>query len=259
MSAETGVLESAPDQTEIRPRVRRSPAARIATALAMALCVAAVPVVIILGAVRFAFSWQPVYTYAIATYHPEDLTGVPAPQLELATRTIRSYFSNRQRDLDVTVIDAAGDRAPLFNDREISHMRDVKALVLRLYRIFDAAVLVLVLSALAMLALRLGGVRRFAASVLAGSALTAGLLLAVGGTAAVGGFDQLFLEFHLVSFSNNFWELDPTRDHLVQLFPQGYWLDVTVFVLVLALTAAVLCAAASITFLAMSRPVRKPG
>ncbi len=43
------------------------------------------------------------------------------------------------------------------------------------------------------------------------------------------GFDQLFLQFHLLSFANDFWQLDPTRDYLIMLFPQGFWYDATLF------------------------------
>ena len=45
-------------------------------------------------------------------------------------------------------------------------------------------------------------------------------------------FDQLFLQFHLLSFANELWQLDPTRDYLIMLFPRSFWYD-----------AAVLCAA----------------
>ena len=48
------------------------------------------------------------------------------------------------------------------------------------------------------------------------------------------GFDQLFYQFHLISFTNELWQLDPTRDYLIMLFPQGFWYD-----------AALLCALAT--------------
>jgi integral membrane protein (TIGR01906 family) len=220
---------------------------------AVAVCVAVLPVVIVLTAVRFAFSWQPVYSYAVSAYHPEVTTGIPALQLEQATHVIRDYFSNDQRDLDVTVIDGTGARVPLFNDREIAHMLDVKALVLRLYRVLDIALAALVIAGASMLIWPLGGPRRLAAALLAGSAITGALLIGFGAVAALGGFDQLFLEFHLLSFNNDFWLLDPTRDHLVQLFPQGYWLDVTVFVVALALTISAVMAAGAATYLLATR------
>jgi len=34
---------------------------------------------------------------------------------------------------------------------------------------------------------------------------------------------------YLLSFSNEFWQLDPTRDYLIMLFPGGFWYDATIF------------------------------
>ena len=44
------------------------------------------------------------------------------------------------------------------------------------------------------------------------------------------GFDELFRQFHLLSFANDFWQLDPRTDHLIQMFPRGFWFDVTLAV-----------------------------
>jgi integral membrane protein (TIGR01906 family) len=39
------------------------------------------------------------------------------------------------------------------------------------------------------------------------------------------GFEQFFILFHLVSFSNQYWMLDPARDYLIRLFPEGFFYD----------------------------------
>ena len=46
---------------------------------------------------------------------------------------------------------------------------------------------------------------------------------------AVSGFEQLFLLFHEVSFANQFWILDPSKDYLIMLFPGGFFYDVALF------------------------------
>jgi integral membrane protein (TIGR01906 family) len=63
-----------------------------------------------------------------------------------------------------------------------------------------------------------------------GGGLTIALMLAVGLLWLLFGFDRLFWQFHVFSFANDFWQLDPTRDYLIRLFPQGFWFDVTVFI-----------------------------
>ncbi len=67
-----------------------------------------------------------------------------------------------------------------------------------------------------------------------GGWLTFSLVLFVAVLALVG-FDRLFLYFHLVSFSNDLWILDPRRDYLIAMFPQGFFFDCTAVIAVLTL------------------------
>jgi integral membrane protein (TIGR01906 family) len=43
------------------------------------------------------------------------------------------------------------------------------------------------------------------------------------------GFERLFILFHLVSFTNEYWILDPARDYLIRLFPGGFFYDAALF------------------------------
>ena len=88
-----------------------------------------------------------------------------------------------------------------------------------------------------MLAYALGGLavqRRRFLPTLASRALVAGLgsvatLLALGLALAVA-FPLLFRLFHEISFTNDFWLLDPNRHNLVRMFPFGFWFEATMFV-----------------------------
>ena len=42
-------------------------------------------------------------------------------------------------------------------------------------------------------------------------------------------FEDFFLQFHLLSFANDFWILNPATDYLIMLFPQGFWFDAALF------------------------------
>jgi integral membrane protein (TIGR01906 family) len=53
-------------------------------------------------------------------------------------------------------------------------------------------------------------------------------------------FDQFFLQFHLLSFANDFWMLDPTRDYLIMLFPQGFWYDAALFCAIATAVGAII-------------------
>ena len=69
---------------------------------------------------------------------------------------------------------------------------------------------------------------------LAKQILMSGLLtLVVGGAlgvVAVSGFEGAFNQFHLIAFNNDFWKLNPNRDHLIQMFPEAFWENVSLWV-----------------------------
>jgi integral membrane protein (TIGR01906 family) len=47
--------------------------------------------------------------------------------------------------------------------------------------------------------------------------------------ASVINFDWLFTQFHIASFNNSYWMLDPSTDYLIMLFPGGFWQDIAWF------------------------------
>jgi integral membrane protein (TIGR01906 family) len=71
--------------------------------------------------------------------------------------------------------------------------------------------------------------RRLAKGLLFGGGLTLFLMAALGIMIAVN-FNWFFVEFHLLSFSNDFWQLNPATDYLLMMFPDGFWFDTTLFI-----------------------------
>jgi integral membrane protein (TIGR01906 family) len=116
-------------------------------------------------------------------------------------------------------------RRPLPNDGfysplELAHMGDVQAIFQAVY--LTALVSCLLTAVLVALLRRKGrDVRRVVrAGGIAVLALVAGL-----GTASVTiGFDALFVAFHELAFSNDFWLL-PENSGLIRLFPEDYFMS----------------------------------
>jgi len=122
---------------------------------------------------------------------------------------------------------------PVFDERERSHMADVRGVVLVFYA--------LVLAALAGL-LVVGVVSRGSAWFRRAVALGAGGLAV--GAVAVGGafllfFDTAFTLFHQLLFSAGTWTFDPATDRLVQLFPYQFWTETSVAIAVVGLALTV--------------------
>ena len=92
---------------------------------------------------------------------------------------------------------------------------------------------------------------------LAKQILTSGLvtLVVVGalGIVAVNGFHGAFDQFHVIVFDNDLWKLNPARDHLIQMFPEAFWQDVTILVGLVTLAEFGLLAALSAIYLGVTR------
>ena len=46
-------------------------------------------------------------------------------------------------------------------------------------------------------------------------------------------FTWVFTQFHLLSFANDLWQLDPFRHYLLLLFPERFFLEATLFIALL--------------------------
>jgi len=71
-------------------------------------------------------------------------------------------------------------------------------------------------------------------------------------------FDQFFLQFHLLSFANDFWMLNPATDYLIMLFPQGFWFDATLVCALGTAAGAIILGGLGWWRLKKDRPLQSP-
>ncbi len=231
--------------------------------VATACFIIAVPLFLLLTNVRIAATEERVYEYSFAQYNAEVVTGVDRAQLDGAAATIVDYFRTGESDelLDIRVV-VNGQEEALYNQREILHMRDVKDLMQLTFRVHEISFVFLVgYVVVVFLWTRERALRQLAVQTIVAGASTV-VLLGVGAIAVVLGFDRLFEQFHLLSFSNDFWRLNPATDRLIQMFPEGFWFDVTLGVGVLTAIEGGLVAMLGLGYLVWSgrrREVWQPG
>lgn len=196
--------------------------------LGAALFVVALPVALIATNVRILFTTPPLYTFALDTYDVPAVTGIPREELARSMADVRDYFTNDQELLRITVVDNQGRSDPLFTPREVIHMRDVKELVQKFFTAqWIAGVVIAGYAAAILLTRRRAAWVHLARLTRASMIGTLAFALAFSVTALTG-FEELFTRFHVVFFPNGLWQLDPTQDHLVQMFPEDFWLVSTV-------------------------------
>jgi len=160
-------------------------------------------------------------------------TGYSQADLGLATNAILHDLVLGPPDFAVEV-----GGTPVLEERERSHMRDVRGVFAGFYLLAAIATVGLIVL--------VAGARRMGHPERAWSALSSGMrglivgIVIVGAIAAVA-FDQLFELFHTLFFPAGSFTFDPRTDRLVQLFPFDFWSETTIVVgvVIVALAAVV--------------------
>ena len=234
---------------------QRKPYMGFARTLASVLFVVALPIALVATNIRLLANAPLVYEYAFDHYDASEKTGLSRADLDHCGAELREYFNNGEKTYYCPVTEN-GLQTPIFTARETAHMEDVKALFVLVNRAQEASVVYVLLYAVAFFIwARDGHVRQLASQSLMGLALG---LLAVGGIGVVAafGFESAFERFHTVVFTNDLWRLNPSTDHLIQMFPEGFWRDMTILLGGMCALEALLIGAVSAVYLIGSRSER---
>jgi len=228
----------------------------VVRALATALFILAIPLALIGTNVRFLANEGRVYTYAYDQYNAPARTGIARDELVRAGEELRDYFNSDEKLVSIQVMQ--GNREiSLFNEKETQHLRDVKSVFLFVDHVQEIALVYIMAYVVGVFVwARERPLQRLAVHALTGGLLTIGIIVSLG-LVALSGFDQAFEQFHHIAFSNNLWLLDPATDHLIQMFPEGFWFNVTMFLGGLTLAEAALVSVASTVELTVSRRAAK--
>jgi len=160
------------------------------------------------------------------------------------TRHMMDNLRGREESLQISAV-VDGKECDFFNEQDLFHMAEVRTLFLGMYRLRAAAVVILAVSLGVLLAARTS-VRSMIRCFQAALAVFLGLTALLGVIVAVN-FSQAFVVFHHIFFDNDQWLFDPATDRMINMLPEGLFLDATVrilafFVLFLALVEIVLLA-----------------
>ena len=214
---------------------------RIIASAGQWLFILCLPVLLLTASVNGAAGSARLYNYGFDKYDISATTGLEQAELEKAARGLIDYFRSGEEYISLTAV-KNGESFTLFNEREVGHLKDVKGLFNLDFRVMLGTLLYCLLFA-ALCALLWRDWRRLGGALLGGGVLTLALMVALG-LGALFGFDELFLQFHLISFTNDLWLLDPARDYLIMLFPQGFWYDAMMVIVLATAGGAIISGAA---------------
>lgn len=191
------------------------------------LVVLSIPIVLIGTALRLILLPQFLQVEYGMAHFPADSYGFSTTdRLHWATLAW-GYLVDPGREASLAVL-RFGDGSPLFNEREVSHMADVKAVVQMALAAWLAGLVVL--AAAAVFFWRADRLAEYRKGVRDGGWLTIGLAGFIGSIVALGMvanpdiFWEFFTLFHGLFFEGDSW-LFAYSDTLIRLFPIRFWQD----------------------------------
>lgn len=169
--------------------------------------------------------WTPGYFEKEYTKYEvlEDLPAMTMEDLLEVTEEMMDYLRGDREDLHIMTV-MGGQEREFFNAREIAHMEDVQGLFLAAITIRRVCLVLCALSLVLLAAAKADLKRLLPSSICLGTGLFFGLIAALAGIISTD-FTKYFIMFHHIFFDNDLWILDPATDMLINIVPEGFFMD----------------------------------
>jgi integral membrane protein (TIGR01906 family) len=170
-------------------------------------------------------------------YFPADPYGFSFEE-RLKWSAVSIEYLNNKADISFLANQHLPDGSPLYNERELSHMVDVKTLIQKATSLWIYLILGFIV--LELWSRKSGWKSTYWSGISRGGWLTIGLIILIFLAITIN-FDTLFTEFHRVFFQGDTW-LFYFSDSLIRLFPIRFWQDSFIFMGVFTLSGGLLTA-----------------
>lgn len=175
----------------------------------------------------FSFYEKEYNKYAVTSYVDTSM-----PDLMNVTKEMMSYLKgDREKLSDIKANIGGISDTPFFNEREVAHMEDVRALFVGAVYLRYILIAVSILCIIAVKLLK-GKVFKFLSNVLIFGTVITLILTAVLVFLIAGDFEKYFIIFHHIFFNNDLWMLDPATDNLINIVPQGFFMDMSMRIII---------------------------
>jgi len=206
---------------------------KIARRLSIGILVVFMPIFLLSSVTEYYTFSNKYYMKQFEKYEISEHTGIENNDLEKITAKLTGYLKDTEDNL-IIYAPVNGDEEQIFQSREIFHMVDVKDLFLLLEKLkLISLFLCLVIGMYFIFRRRFKSL--FYGMLGAGIGYTV-FLVSLGSMMLID-FSKYFTKFHELFFTNDLWLLDPDTDILIQMLPQGFFVDIAVAIIV---TTAVL-------------------
>ena len=153
-------------------------------------------------------------------------------ELDQVSDQIKDYFKNDDEKITINI--ERNKSINLFNQREIDHMVDVKNLI-KFTLLFERISLVIIFFTL-IISSYINGlkeIQRVLIQIIYKSFIIwSGIILLIISGMVIN-FNYTFTLFHKIFFRNDLWILDPRNDYLLIMFPERFFLEICIIILLL--------------------------
>ena len=201
--------------------------------LSVTLCI---PFFLLMGSINILL--KPIfldYEYGLPGFPADDFGFSTVDRLKWGNHSL-AYLTNQVND-DYLATLKFEDGSPLYNERELKHMLDVRNLVQAAVKAWYIVTAFLIAAGLSLW--KAGALKSYWKAISYGGWLTLGLILAIIAAVLIN-FDALFAGFHAIFFEGDTW-LFFTNDTLIRLFPEKLWSDAFIYMGIFTLVGAILC------------------
>ena len=173
--------------------------------------------IIISGSLNFIVRSSLIYDYNISAYSIEKRTSLSLEKINEINLGIRTYFFNEKELLDIDI----------FSNKEILHMKDVKSVmnfIFDISKIFSVVFCILTFVLYSYFRVYIYKLIFYSLSLFLS-------ILVFLGTSFLLFFQELFIIFHQIAFNNDLWILNPNEDYLLMMYPEDFFRDVAILIL----------------------------
>lgn len=206
------------------------------TRILKTLLVLATPIILLLGSARLLVTDAYLtFEYGKSSFPSDSYGFTPQQRFILASTNIhyvRAHLPNDELSKQTL------NGVPVYNEREVAHMADVKAVFQVILSVWRVGFVLFLL--LGFVFWQNGEQMTFASAIQSGGLFTSGVILAIA-LLALFAWQTWFDVFHRFLFVPGSW-LFSYSDTLIRLFPIKFWFDATMTISILSLIAGLIVA-----------------